>query len=359
MQHGQQIESKLRQIFMGAGGFDVKRKKLLLSVMAGTAVAATATIVVLGLHHWRPGSLTIQGAVIRSDNDPREQLPISGAVVSAEDGVTSASAESDASGYFKVKLPGVAWPGKIVNLSFRHADYLPLDLQLHTSLRLGGRELQIAYMTPVAPQSAVTSAGQPKQSVVSNIRIRYTVNSHTEDNIGSAARTFQVVNEGDLACNGQKPCSPDGKWKASTGSLSLDAGPGNEFRNVRASCFAGPCPFTRIDPRGFVNGGRKITVSALDWSDTATFLVEAEVYRVAISSNVRTLYPVIFGPGLNFTVPPTEEGVTIEAEIDGTPMVFPLGPELYLSWATCTSRPNSKQDNSTVYLCELKPGYHF
>jgi hypothetical protein len=337
----------------------VKRKKLLLSVLAGAAVAAAATIIVLTLHHWRPGSLTIQGAVIRSDNDTRKQLPISGAIVTAEDGVTSASAESDASGYFKVRLPGVVWPGKLVNLKFRHANYLPLDLQLKTSLRLGGRELQIAYMTPVPPQTDLTPAGQLKQSVVSNIRIRYTVNSHSEDNIGSAARTFQVINKGDLACNGHKTCSPDGKWKASEDSLSLDAGPGNEFRNVSASCFAGPCPFTRIDPRGFVNGGRNITVSALDWSDTATFLVEAEVFRVAISSNVRTLYPVIFGPGLNFTVPPTQEGVTIEAEIDGTPMVFPLGPELYLSWATCTSRLNSKQDNSTVYLCELKPGYRF
>jgi hypothetical protein len=74
---------------------------------------------------------------------------------------------------------------------------------------------------------------------------------------------------------------------------------------------------------------------------------------------LRELYPVIYGPALNFTVPPTQEGVSIEAEIDGTPMVFPLGPELYLSWATCTSRVSSKVDNSTIYLCQLKPGYRF
>lgn len=322
-------------------------------------MAGAAAMVVAGLQHWRPGSLTIQGAVIRSDSDPRKQLPISGAIVTAEDGVRSADTESDASGYFKVKLPGVTWPGRIVKLSFRHADYRPLDLQMQTSLRIDGKELQIATMTPAPKQPGLAPEGQFKQSVVSNIRIRYTTNSQSEENIGSAARTFQVVNEGNVPCNHQKPCSPDGRWKATTNSLSLDAGPGNEFRNVRASCFAGPCPFTRIDPRGFVNGGRNITVSALDWSDTATFLVEAEVFRVAISSNVRTLYPVIFGPALNFTVPPTQEGVTIEAEIDGTPMVFPLGPELYLSWATCTSRPNSKTDASTVYLCELKPEYRF
>jgi hypothetical protein len=333
------------------------KRKVLLWVIGGAAVAVTATTLVLRQHHWRPGSLTIQGAVIRSDSDTRKQLPISDALVTASDGVTSANTESDASGYFKLTVPGVVWPGRTVDVRFRRVDYQPLDLELHAGLRLTGKELYVAALTPIPEQSGITS-GSP-QSVVSNIRVRYTVNSETEDNIGSAVRTFQVVNKGNVACNGQAPCSPNGSWKASAGSLSLDAGPGNEFRSVRASCIAGPCPFTRIDSNGFVNGGRNITVSALDWSDTATFLVEAEVFQTAISSNVRESYPVVFGRALNFTVPPTQEGLSIEAEIDGTPMVFPLGPELYLSWATCSSRASTKEEKSTVYLCELKPGYRF
>ena len=101
------------------------------------------------------------------------------------------------------------------------------------------------------------------------------------------------------------------------------------FRNMRASCIAGPCPFTRIDSSGFVHGGRNITVSATNWSDTATFLFEAEVFRTTISSSVRHSYPVIFGRTLNFTLPPTQEGVSIEADLNGAPMVFPLGPDLY------------------------------
>jgi len=68
---------------------------------------------------------------------------------------------------------------------------------------------------------------------------------------------------------------------------------------------------------------------------------------------------VIFGQTLNFTLPPTQEGVSIEADMDGTPMVFPLGPDLALSWATCTSRSNREGEHSTVYRCELKPGYNF
>jgi hypothetical protein len=108
-----------------------------------------------------------------------------------------------------------------------------------------------------------------------------------------------------------------------------------------------------------VNGGRTITASAVDWSDTATFLIEAEVFRTAMTSRVRYLYPVLFGPTLNFTLPPTQEGVTIEADVAGTPMVFPLGPELYLSWATCITRKSTDSEQTTVYRCELKPGYKF
>jgi len=198
-----------------------------------------------------------------------------------------------------------------------------------------------------------------KESVVSNIRVRYTINSRTESNVGSAVKTFQVVNKGNVPCDKHLPCSPDKKWKASKGSASLDAGQDNSFGNVRASCIAGPCPFTTIDSSGFEHGGRYITVSALDWSNTATFLLEAEVFRTAISSNVRESYPVIFGRTLNFTLPPTQEGVSLEAELDGAPMVFPLGPNLYLSWATCTARTNKEKDKTTVYRCELKPGYRF
>jgi hypothetical protein len=354
---GQQILIIMRPIVVCEGGFDVKRRKTLIWVISGT-VAAAAIGLVLALHHWRPGSLKLQGAVIRRDGDTRKELPVSNASVTASDGVTSVSTTSDASGYFKLTLPGAIWPGRTVNLSVRRVDYQPFDLKIDAGLRLAGKELYVAALTPLPEQSAEISEG-PK-NVVSNIRVRYTVNSQTEENIGSAARTFQVVNRGNVPCKGQAPCSPDGNWKATAGSLSLDAGTGNEFRNVRASCIAGPCPFTRIDASGFVNGGQNITASALDWSDTATFLLEAEVFHTAIRSNVRQSYPVVFGRALNFTLPATQEGVSIEAEVDGVSMVFPLGPDLYLSWATCTASTNTSGGTTTTgYRCELKPGYRF
>ena len=100
-----------------------------------------------------------------------------------------------------------------------------------------------------------------------------------------------------------------------------------------------------------------ITVSARNWSDTTTFLLEAEVVHPMVSQIVHESYPVIFGQGLNFTLPSSAEGVSIEAELDGQMIIFPLGPALFLSWANCNARVNP--DQTRVYRCDLKPGYQF
>lgn len=325
------------------------------SVVAIAAVGVT--ILVIRVNQWRPRTVSIQGAVVRRDPDPGEELPIAGVTVTATDGMSTVSTTSDASGYFNLRFREHVWPGQAFQLSFRDAGYEPLDVSLRAGLRSNLKSLFVEALAPVSPETQPSPS--KKLSLVTNIRIRYTVNTQGEENIGSVVRTFQVVNRGNVPCNRQGPCSPDGRWKAATGSMTLDAGPDNEFRDVRASCIAGPCPFTRIDSSGFEHGGRIITANALGWSDTATFLLEAEVFHTSINANVRETYPVIYGRTLNFTLPPTQEGVTIEADLDGAPMVFPLGPDPYMSWANCNAMTNREGERSTVYRCELKAGYRF
>jgi hypothetical protein len=328
-------------------------------IALGAVTTTTLIVLVVRARRWDSALMTIQGAVVRRDKDPQRELPLSDAMVSATRGSTTMSTRSDASGYFKMTFPEVIWPGQIVTLSFRHDNYQPLDMSLKVQFRSTLRRLYVAEMEPESEvQRTSGDSGRPA-SVVSNIRLRYTENFQTDEDIGSAVRTFQVQNQGNVPCRRQTPCSPDGRWKAGKGSVTLDAGMGNEFRNVRASCIAGPCPFTRIDSSGFENPARNIVASVVDWSDTATFLLEAEVIHTTIGSSVRHSYPVIFDRTLNFTLPPTQEGVSIEAEVNGAPMVFPLGPDLYLSWATCTARTSTEAVKSTAYRCELKPGYRF
>ena len=180
-------------------------------------------------------------------------------------------------------------------LQFRHADYEPLDMHDF----VGDKEY-VAKMVPIPHE---TSAPNHPDITVSNVLVRYSIKTTTAANVGSVVKTFEVPNKGNVPCRKQPPCSPDGKWKASMGSASLDAGENNEFRNARTSCIAGPCPFTKIEDEDLSQGGRGLTVSARNWSDTATFLLEAEVFHPMVSDLVRTSYPVIFGQALNFTMP--------------------------------------------------------
>ena len=50
------------------------------------------------------------------------------------------------------------------------------------------------------------------------------------------------------------------------------------------------------------------------------------------------------------------KGPSIEADENGQGMVFLLGPNLILSWATCSVEAS---DHNKIFRCTLKPGYEF
>jgi hypothetical protein len=320
---------------------------------SGKTIASALTVVgivvlaIVILHRRQPVTLT--GAVLQMDRDPNKQLPLADVQITAINALGSGHAVSNPSGFFSLTLPKGLRRRQQVVLQFRHKDYQPLDLNDYI-----GDKVYIARMVPLhhEPETPSHSA-----SAVSNVRIRYSVKATTEANIGTAVRTFQVVNEGNTACNKRPPCSPDGKWKATIGTFSVDAGEGNEFRNARVSCIGGPCPFTRVEQEVLAADRRHFGVSVRNWSDTTTFLLEAEVVHPMTSDMVRETYPVIFGRALNFSLPASAEGPSIEAEINSEAIVFPLGPDLILRWANCHSRVD--KDQSKTYRCELDSGYQF
>ena len=302
----------------------------------------------IAVHRAQP--ITIRGAVLSADDDPQKQLPIADVQITGTDGSALSTGKSDSSGFFTLTLRRGLRRRHPLTLQFRHPDYKPLDLNEFVS-----DKIYIARMVPLH-RAAHVSAGHPDIGI-SNVRVRYSVKATTEADVGSAVKTFEVVNTGNVLCKGNHPCSPDGKWKATLATASLDAGEGNQFRNARVSCIAGPCPFSKVEFEDLSRGGRRVNVSVRDWSDTTTFLMEAEVVHPMVSDLVRESYPVIFGRALNFSLPPLAEGPSIEAEVNGESIVFPLGPDLFLSWADCHVRVDS--DQAKAYRCELKPGYRF
>jgi len=323
-------------------------RKIAIWTLVIATLGGVLAAVLVAVHKARP--ITIKGAVLSEDADPQKQLPIAEVQITATNGSAVSSCKSDAAGYFSLTRRRGRRRRQPVTLQFRHPDYRPLDLN-----EFIGDKIYLARMVPISHETRVPS--DHPEVTVSNVRLRYSVKTSTEADVGSAVKTFQVVNAGNVPCQGRHPCSPDGKWKAALGSASLDAGEGNEFRNARVSCIAGPCPFTRVEFEDLSRGARKVNVSVRNWSDTTTFLMEAEVVHPMVADIVRESYPVIFGQTLNFSLSASAEGPSIEAEVNGDSIVFPLGPDLFLSWADCQVRVD--KDQTKAYRCELKAGYRF
>jgi hypothetical protein len=296
------------------------------------------------------GVTLITGAVIARNQNPHMERPIAGASVIVSYGAVSWKGVSEPSGLFRLRLDAPVPEDDTFELRVEHPSYHPTAITATAHDRI--------YVLRLTPKEAAQAAPSGRTVTIGNIRIRYATRTTSTSTVGTAVRTFDVVNKGNVPCEGRPPCSPDGKWKASTDSLSLDTGDeSKQFRNVRVSCIAGPCPFSAINLDGFSRGGRSISVSIRNWSDTVTYLLEAEVATTMETELIRHTYPVTFGRTMNFTLPAVASGLTIEAEVDDSPIVFPIGPELRLSWATC--RLNTAAEGAKQFRCELKPGYEF
>ena len=328
-----------------------RRKAIRLAAIFASSLGVLAIASAIAFFHYRKSRpIYLRGAVIKQDSDPMKESPITDVEVSVSGGKAVSSTKSNFTGFFSIRLaPGVS-RSQPVTVSFRHPDYQPLDLTEPL-----GDKLSIVHLVPIHKEVNIQT-NRPA-TPISNILIRYTTVTTTEENIGTEARTFQIPNVGNSPCNNTPPCSPDRKWKAAIASESLDAGEDSEFRNARVSCIAGPCPFTRIDYDGFSQGGREIKVTVRNWSDTSTYLLQAEVFHPQINDIVRMAYPVILGTSLNFTLPPAADGPSIEAEVNGENIVFPLGPNPDLSWAECNV--SVAKNRAKFFRCDLKSDYRF
>jgi len=330
---------------------NIRRRRLLaiLITLVGLGLAATlAVVLVKRSRAYQP--LHLSGVVLRADPDPGKQVPVLRAVIQAVSGSSNAAAKSDAAGFFTIDLEPSWEHDRRVALTFRHDGYAVLETGGWTNGQICiARMLPLERVAPVAAKHPFVP--------ISDVRIRYSIKSTTTTNVGSVAKSFEARNVGPVPCSGAPACSPDGKWRATLNSQVFDAGSGNEFRNARLSCIAGPCPFSKVTNENLEQPGRTIRLSVLNWSDTVTYFLEAEVAHTAVANMVRHLYPFISGPAMNFTLPAGSEGPSVEADLGGSEIVFPLGPELKLSWATCSATPAA--DHTTQFRCDLKEGYEF
>src|SRR5260370_31207351 len=184
-------------------------------------VGVVLTVSILALIRWQKQKpVSLWGTVLVQDSDPRNQRPIAGVAISAGDLATS-DVTSDSSGFFVLRLRKPIRKGHDVVLVFRHPQYRPLYLNDFVA-----NKLYIVHLVPLSSNSAPANLPEVK---VANVRVRYAIKAKTELNVGSAVKTFEIENKGNIPCKGQPLCSPDGKWKAAVGSATLDAGVAMNF----------------------------------------------------------------------------------------------------------------------------------
>ncbi len=137
--------------------------------------------------------ISLKGAIIRQDADTKKERPISEVEVTAAGELSTGITRSDSAGFFSVNLKKGIRRGQSISLTFRHPDYRPAEIEAPAR-----DELLVVRMIPLRDEVQGKDARPPV--VVSNVRARYSVNSTTTVNIGSAAKIFQVVNTANLPC---------------------------------------------------------------------------------------------------------------------------------------------------------------
>ena len=162
-------------------------RKLLLWGAVVVALGVVLAALIFSRRHNRPMSL--RGAVIRQDTDPKKELPIGEVQITAiaNDSVIG-DAKSDSSGFFGLVLRTRIWIGRPITLRFRHADYQPLDLH-----EFVGDKVYVARMVPIPHE---THAPNRPDIVVSNVLARYSIKTTTAANVGSAVRYNDLLARG-------------------------------------------------------------------------------------------------------------------------------------------------------------------
>ena len=273
-----------------------------MALWCGIAVLGAALISLLTLRE-RAKPVTLTGVVIRQDSDPRKQEPIPGVEIAAAGGLALQGGQSDSSGFFHLTLPSGIKPHQPVTLLFRHPDYKPL-----TQIERAGDMLMLSGCRPFLALPVSCLVAQPSSFLCVDPVYGKDLDHH---GCWKRRKNIQSGKHRQPRMQQSEACSPNGEWKATDGTMTVDAGEGNQLHNPRVSCIAGPCPFTKIESVGLAEDGRIFKVKVRDWSDPATFLIEAEVVHAMYAENVRQSYPAILGRALDFSAPGDAEGVSL------------------------------------------------
>ena len=103
------------------------RRQIAIGITA-LVVVVIVLITVVRLRRHRSAPLVIQGAIVAYSPETEKRSPIEDVEVDATNGVAVRATTSDFSGFFQLTLGADVEPGQSIVLTFRHPDYLPVNM---------------------------------------------------------------------------------------------------------------------------------------------------------------------------------------------------------------------------------------
>jgi hypothetical protein len=201
-----------------------------------------------------PQHILIQGAIMRSDAKPSNRSVIKDVEVDYQEDGIEKHAMTNQSGGFNILLGSKLKAGDLLTLRFHKHCYQDFSDTISVAAVPYPR-----YLWPELDQNCIDPA-------ITALSLEFR-------NVGIMQATLQITTRGSVPCQ-KSPCSPDNKWQAAQGSVSLDAGGDNSFSGGTFGCVAGPCPFSEIVADNFSKGGTRISGEAKTWSDDVTYVLK-------------------------------------------------------------------------------------
>ena len=184
-------------------------------------------------------------------------------------------------------------------------------------------------------------------------RLHYTGEHRT------GVKTFQIQIMGNIPCNGST-LFPGRQMEGGNQFRVPGCGRGKRFPKCQGFLYCGPLPFhAELIMTAFPREGATSRSPCAIGRIRPHSCFRRRCSDPQISDLVRMTYPIILGTSLNFTLPPTAEGPSVEAELNGENIIFPLGPDPCFELGRLQCQRAKGNNGQKFYRCELNAGYQF
>ena len=247
------------------------------------------------------------------------------------------TATSNFSGYFKLRVAPDRWSTATPS---RSGSGIPI---INRSISMVARRAAVCAPHVVGSPRCAAPAERP-DVVLSDIVVRYTDREQDGDEHRQRRQDLRSRQHRQHPLRSRiRPVHP-----TASGRRRMAACPSTRERTTSFAMRACPASPVRARLRGssrtdFPEGATSSPPRSATGRTPPRLRSKPRSFGPQNTNTIQRSYPIILGRGAQlYAAPLPPQGVSIEAEVDGSPIVFPLAPNGFLSWATCEIRARER-----------------